>query len=181
MHHKWNSTLELRSFTGSCFIVLKITVGKLNKIVFLTFFCSQIDYCNSLLVGVSKIRLSPKVGTLCCCSRLIARLSCYSHTSFIKEHLYWLPISTHIEYKILLFILKAQLGVAPKSLQDCIRSPWPGQLCPSLDLLLSLALLCAIGFCWPLVLLSFLQSFYVFISSENLSTFLELVAPKAFL
>src|SRR6218665_1212268 len=47
-------------------------------------------------------------------ARLIARLPRYSHISYyIKEHLHWLPISTRIEYKVLLIVLKAQMGVAP--------------------------------------------------------------------
>src|SRR6218665_2342105 len=57
-------------------------------------------------------------------ARLIARLHRDSHiSSFIKEQLYWLPISPRIEHKGLLLILKAQLGVAPKYLQDSIIFP----------------------------------------------------------
>src|SRR6218665_603030 len=57
-------------------------------------------------------------------ARLIARLPRYSHISYnIKEHLHWLPISTRIEYKVLLIVLKAQMGVAPKYLRDAIRLP----------------------------------------------------------
>ena len=56
--------------------------------------------------------------------RLIARLPRYSHIfSYIKEHLHWLPISTRIEYKVLLIVLKAQMRVAPKYLRDAIRLP----------------------------------------------------------
>src|SRR6218665_1350721 len=47
-----------------------------------------------------------------------------SHISYyIKEHLHWLPISTRIEYKVFLIVLKAQMGVAPKYLCDVIRLP----------------------------------------------------------
>jgi len=86
--------------------------------------------------------------------RLIARLPRYSHIfSYIKEHLHWLPISTRIEYKVLLIVLKAQMRVAPKYLRDAIRllphpfvlyAPWTGgsflslglgQPWPCLDLL----------------------------------------------
>src|SRR6218665_1048694 len=55
-------------------------------------------------------------------ARLIARLPRYSHiSSYTKEHLHGLPISTRIEYKVLLIVLKAQMGVAPKYLRDAIR------------------------------------------------------------
>ena len=36
---------------------------------------------------------------------------------------HWLPISTRIDYKVLLIFLKAQMGVAPKYLCDAIRLP----------------------------------------------------------
>src|SRR6218665_822231 len=36
--------------------------------------------------------------------------SIYHISYYIKEHLHWLPISTRIEYKVLLLVLKAQMG-----------------------------------------------------------------------
>src|SRR6218665_3392767 len=57
-------------------------------------------------------------------ARRIARLPRYSHvSSYIKEHLHWPPLSTRIEYKVLLIVLKAQMAVAPKYLRDAIRLP----------------------------------------------------------
>src|SRR6218665_3668742 len=77
-----------------------------------------------LLIGFPKTRLSPHHTVLNTAARLIARLPRYSHISYyIKEHLHWLPISTRIEYKVLLIVLKAQMGVAPKYLRDVIRLP----------------------------------------------------------
>src|SRR6218665_3972465 len=56
------------------------------------FVCSRIDYCNSLLIGLPKTRLSPLQTVLNAAARLIARLPRYSHISYyIKEHLHWLP------------------------------------------------------------------------------------------
>src|SRR6218665_1348813 len=61
---------------------------------FHAFVCSRIDYCNSLLIGLPKTRLSPLQIVLNAAARLIARLPRYSHISYyIKEHLHWLPIS----------------------------------------------------------------------------------------
>src|SRR6218665_3950688 len=88
------------------------------------FVCSRIGYCNSLLIGLPKTRLSPLQTVLNAAARLFARLPRYSHiSSYIKEHLQWLPISTRIEYKVLLNVRKAQMGVAPKYLRDAIRLP----------------------------------------------------------
>src|SRR6218665_3462001 len=79
---------------------------------------------NSLLIGLPKTRLSSLETVLNAAARLIARLPRYSHvSSYIKDHLHWLPISTRIEYKVLLIVLKAKMGVAPKYLRDAIRLP----------------------------------------------------------
>src|SRR6218665_1791197 len=88
------------------------------------FVCSRIDYCNSLLISLPKTRLFPLQTVLNAAARLIARLPRYSHiSSYIKEQLHWLPISTRIAYKVLLNVLKAQMGVAPKYRRDTIRLP----------------------------------------------------------
>src|SRR6218665_192606 len=47
----------------------------------------------------------------------------YSQCILYFVHLHWLPISTRIEYKVLLIVLKVQMGVAPKYLRDAIRLP----------------------------------------------------------
>src|SRR6218665_3674173 len=43
--------------------------------------------------------------------------------SYIKDHRHWLPISNRIEYKVLIIVLQAQMGVVPKYLRDAIRLP----------------------------------------------------------
>src|SRR6218665_3627088 len=88
-------------------------------------------------------------------------------------YLHWLPISTRIEYKVLLLVLTAHMGMAPKYLRDAIRplphpfvlyARWkggsslflgPGQPWPCLDLFPLLALLFGIAFHLQLVLLSY--------------------------
>src|SRR6218665_2937457 len=99
--------------TRSCYYQLKRLRAIRRSVspkVFLTivhaFVCSRIDYCNSLLIGRPKTRLAPLQTVLNTAARLIARLPRYSHISYyIKEHLHWLPISTRIEYKVLLMVL----------------------------------------------------------------------------
>ena len=73
------------------------------------FVCSRIEYCNSLLICLPKTRLLPS--------------DCFS--PYIKESLHWLQISTRIEYTctVVLIVLKAQMGVAPKYIIDAIRLP----------------------------------------------------------
>src|SRR6218665_2430391 len=42
---------------------------------------------------------------------------------YIYIYLHWLPISTRIEYKVLLIVLKTKMEVALKYLHDAIRPP----------------------------------------------------------
>src|SRR6218665_2442910 len=92
--HISNLTRRLRT------ICKAVSVPIFTSIVH-AFVCSRIDYCNYLLIGL------PLQTVLNAAARLIARLPRYSHISYyIKEHLHWLPISTRIEYKVLLIVLK---------------------------------------------------------------------------
>jgi len=88
------------------------------------FICSRIDYCNSLLIGLPKVRLSPLQSVLNAAARLIARLPRYSHIStFMFEQLHWLPLSARIKFKIIILVFKAQRGLAPKYLADVLLRP----------------------------------------------------------
>ena len=60
------------------------------------FICSRIDYCNSLLIGLPKLRLVPLQ------SAAIARLPRFFHIStFMTEQLHWLPLTARIQFKVL--------------------------------------------------------------------------------
>ena len=88
------------------------------------FICSRIDYCNSLLAGLPKLRLTPLQSVLNAAARLIARLPKFAHIStYMSEVLHWLPITLRIRYKILFLVSKSQLGLAPKYLSDFMRKP----------------------------------------------------------
>jgi hypothetical protein len=88
------------------------------------FVCSRIDYCNSLLIGLPKVRLYPIQSVLNTAARLIAHLPKYSHiSSFMVNQLHWLPLSDRIQFKVLALVLKSKLGLAPKYLRDVIRPP----------------------------------------------------------
>ena len=69
------------------------------------FVCSRIDYCNSLLVGLPKVRLSPIQSVLNAAARLVGRLPRTSHISaFVFDHLHWLPLIARIQLKVLALI-----------------------------------------------------------------------------
>src|SRR6218665_3187122 len=86
------------------------------------FVCSRMDYCNSLLVGLSKVRLSPIQSALNAAGRLIARLPRTSHISaFMFGHLHWLQLIARIQLKVLTLIHRSHIGQAPRYLRDLIR------------------------------------------------------------
>ena len=65
------------------------------------------------------------IGLKCAESEyLIARLPRFSHIStFMAEQLHWLPLSVRIQFKVLILVLKSQLGLAPKYLCHKILRP----------------------------------------------------------
>src|ERR1043165_1360939 len=88
------------------------------------FVCTRIDYCNSLLVGLPKCRLSQLQSVLNAAARFIARLPRFSHIStFMTDHLHWLPPIARIRFKILFLTSKVLLGLTPRYLCDSIRRP----------------------------------------------------------
>ena len=107
---------------------LRVVRRSVSSSVFTTlvhaFICSRIDYCNSLLIGLPKVRLSPLQSVLNAAARLIARRPRYSHIStFMFQELHWLPICARIKFKILILVSKSQRGLAPKYLADVIHRP----------------------------------------------------------
>jgi len=88
------------------------------------FICSRIDYCNSLLVGLPKVRLSPLQSVLNAAARLIARLPRTSHISaFMFDLFHWLPLVARIQLKVLTLIYRSHIGHALRYLRDLIRLP----------------------------------------------------------
>jgi len=83
-----------------------------------TIVCSRIDYGNSLLIDLPKVRLFPIQSVLNAAARLIARLPKFSHMySFVINQLHWLPLCARIQFKLLVLVLKYKLDVASKYLR----------------------------------------------------------------
>src|SRR6218665_2368462 len=69
------------------------------------FICSRIDYCNSLLICLPKVRLSPIHLVLDTAARRMARFPLYSHAyTYMFDELHWLPLHARIKFKILTLI-----------------------------------------------------------------------------
>jgi len=124
-------TEHISSLTRSCYFQLRRLRAIRRSVlpsVFTTivhaFICSRLDYCNSLLAGLPKLRLTALQSVLNAAARLIARLLKFDHIStYMSEVLHWFPIALRIRYKILFLVSKSQLRLAPKYLSDFMRKP----------------------------------------------------------
>ena len=82
---------------------------------------SRMDYCNSLLYGVSNQYLRRLQCLQNACARLISRTRKFDHITPILKELHWLPVPQRIEYKILLLTYKCLHGLAPQYLRDLLE------------------------------------------------------------
>ena len=83
---------------------------------------SRLDYCNSLLYGVSKYNVAKlqKIQNALC--RIVFRLDRTSHVTPFLQKLNWLPISYHILFKYNLITFKAIKFSQPIYLSSLIKT-----------------------------------------------------------
>ena len=72
------------------------------------FISSRLDYCNSVLYGVT--------------ARLITRTGRREHISPVLQELHWLPIRRRVDFKLATLMLKSLHGCAPSYLSDACKS-----------------------------------------------------------
>ena len=102
---------------------------------------SCLDYCNSLLNGLSQmhiLRLQHVQNTV---ARLICRIKKFDHISTSLQSLHWLPVVFRPHFKLLCIVFRALRGVGPLYLQDliCPYRPTCSLRCESKNLLYVLA------------------------------------------
>ncbi|XP_063808965.1 uncharacterized protein LOC135016854 [Pseudophryne corroboree] len=104
---------HIQSVSRSCYIHLR-NISKIRpyltqdtaKTLIHALIISRIDYCNSLLTGLPKHRLSPLQSILNAAARLIFLARRSSSADPLCQSLHWLPVFYRIKYKILLLTYK---------------------------------------------------------------------------
>ena len=81
---------------------------------------SRLDYCNSLLHGISSALLSKLQKVQNNAARVITHTERHCHITPILKALYWLPIESRIHYKLLLYTYKALHELAPSYIIDLL-------------------------------------------------------------
>ena len=81
---------------------------------------SRIDNCNAVLYGIHECELKRLQRLQNSCARLIYGRRKYDHVSDLFSKLHWLPIKQRIIFKLLLFVLKIFLGMAPQYLETSV-------------------------------------------------------------
>ena len=84
------------------------------KTIVHTLISSRIDYCNSVLFGVSEAVSQRLQSVLNSSAHLITNRRRFDHiTPALRDELHWLPIQQRIQYEIALLVFKCLHGLCP--------------------------------------------------------------------
>ncbi|XP_043934439.1 uncharacterized protein LOC122807592 [Protopterus annectens] len=98
------------------------------------FITSRLDYCNSILFGVSQGVLSRLQLVQNAAGRFLEGKRKFDHAMPILAALHWLPVFYRIRFKILLLVFKALNGLTPIYLSEMLHPYVPARALCSEDL-----------------------------------------------
>ena len=98
-----------------------------SKTLVSSFILSRLDYCNSLLAGISKDKLSKLQRIQNSAAKLVLQVSKFEHTTPLLKDLHWLPVHLRIDYKIALFCFKALNNLCPLYIANLIKPYTPNR------------------------------------------------------
>ena len=85
------------------------------------FVSSRLDYCNSLLAGISDELVNRLQSVLCSAARLILGKRKFDPISVdLRQRLHWLPVEQRIQYKLGFLVYKCLHGLAPPYLSSML-------------------------------------------------------------
>ena len=92
-----------------------------------SFVSSRLDYCNSLLYGISTKSLNRLKKVQNTAARILSLSGKYNHVTPLFKELHWLPIDLRIAFKILLLTYKSVNGLGPSYLCDILQPYRPAR------------------------------------------------------
>ncbi|CAC5390085.1 unnamed protein product [Mytilus coruscus] len=116
---------QTSAITKACFYQIR-NIGPIRSLISVeackTLICflvtSRLDYGNALLYGTNTNIISKLQRGQNTAARLITRKRKFDSITPVLISLHWLPIHYRCQYKLLLYVYKAQHGKAPSYLQD---------------------------------------------------------------
>ena len=89
-------------------------------------FCiSRLDYCNSLLAGITSDQLSRIQRVQNNAARVVLRAKRRDHATPLLKHLHWLPIKQRIDFKIATLAYRHFEQSLPSYLSDTLKTNMP--------------------------------------------------------
>ena len=105
--------------------IRKFLTESATKTLVTTLILSRLDYCNSLLSGISKDKLSKLQVVQNHAAKLVKQKKKADHVTPLLIDLHWLPVKERIDYKIALICYKCFTDTAPDYLKDLIQTYTP--------------------------------------------------------
>ena len=109
-----------------------LSIEALERLIH-AFVTARLDYCNSILIGISDAAIHKLQLLQNAAARLVSKTGRYEHITPVMKALHWLPVKQRIEFKVLVLTYKALNGLAPPYVCDMIQPYQPTRALRSAD------------------------------------------------